>query len=486
MGEVEAPGTLGSGEGDMVPLGGDNGGAEAGDATTTEGGAGIGGGEMEGVLDGGFGGDTAEGAGLFEGEVEAVLEVEAMVFEVEGPQPGIVVFEVFGFLELSDQPEFGDPIESIAAAPGIDGEVLEGFGPGVDQWGTAGEGEIAGSADGVEVGVLDLEGGGGLGGGEGEFPTPGGIAGEGAEGIEGLGEAGPGVTGLMEDGFEDQGGGAGFQPGGEGGEIGVAEDDMEPAPEVGVGVRFVAGIDKGTALHGIDALQLGEKITALGDLEVVGKEAVFGFDGELAGAGEDLSGDQEGLDGIGEEVPGEGAGDQVIFVATVAVSVEVGVVFVEPDGVTAEPGEGFGAGHGEAFAGAVVGDEVIGIGAFGGAVFGMGVVVVEAGAVGQGEVAFDFGVGQCALGVLGDVMGFVEILTEGLDVEAPHIAVGVFGGVIPSEADAGFGGAADQGDGFGDHVDGGVIAAGDAEFGFQAEEDGGGRHGKFGKLKLES
>jgi hypothetical protein len=53
--------------------------------------------------------------------------------------------------------------------------------------------------------------------------------------------------------------------------------------------------------------------------------------------------------------------------------------------------------------------------------------------------------------------------------------VGVFGGVIPSEPDAGFGGATDQGDGFGDHVNGGILAAGDAEFGFQAEQDGGGR-----------
>ena len=170
--------------------------------------------------------------------------------------------------------------------------------------------------------------------------------------------------------------------------------------------------------------------------------------------------------------------------AAVGVAAEVGVVLEELDGAAAAAGDLAGTFLEEALAGLVLGDEVDEGGALWGGVFGVGVVVVEAGAVAQDEVAFDLLEGEFALIVLGIVVGFVGILEEFADAEAAGVAVGVLGGVVPEVGDAVLGGGTDQGDGFLDDVGLGVLHHGDAQFGFEAEADGpGGRVVMHGKEK---
>src|SRR5439155_1958329 len=168
-----------------------------------------------------------------------------------------------------------------------------------------------------------------------------------------------------------------LEPRGEGGHVGVAQEDVETAKAFRVGVRLIAGIDDGPTLHRIDALQFAEKIAPLRDLEAGRNEFVLGLDGKLAGAGKNLARDQKRLNSLRQRFPGERTREQVIFMAAVAVAVEVRVVFVEPDADAALFGEMSRAGHQDALAGAVVGDQFLKGSALRRAILGMRMVGVK-------------------------------------------------------------------------------------------------------------
>jgi hypothetical protein len=76
-------------------------------------------------------------------------------------------------------------------------------------------------------------------------------------------------------------------------------------------------------------------------------------------------------------------GQKVIFVAPVAMAKEIRVILVEADGGAERFGKVLRAGHQDAFPGPVVEDQVREGGAFGCAIFRMGVIVVKAGAIAQ-------------------------------------------------------------------------------------------------------
>ena len=96
-------------------------------------------------------------------------------------------------------------------------------------------------------------------------------------------------------------------------------------------------------------------------------------------------------------------------------------------------------------------------------------VVVKTRAVAEDEIAFDFDVTQFPLSVLREIIRFVGVLAQVIDVEAAHVGVRIFAFVIPAHPDAGFGGAAHQGDGFRHHVQVLRVVAGNADFCFDAE-----------------
>ncbi len=176
---------------------------------------------------------------------------------------------------------------------------------------------------------------------------------------------------------EDQRGGADLEVGGDLGEVGVADDDVQPAVLVGVGVRLVAGVDDRPLEGGLEADLDLEEVGARGDLEA-GAGAVLA-DADPADAGEDLPGDEERgqvRDDVGERgLPAH----QVVLVRPVRCALVVGVVLVELDAVGAGDGRGAAGGLGhDAFAGLVPADDVQRVGAFGRAVLRVRVVDVEA------------------------------------------------------------------------------------------------------------
>ena len=116
------------------------------------------------------------------------------------------------------------------------------------------------------------------------------------------------------------------------GEVGVADDDVEPAVLLGVGVRLVAGVDDRTLQRRLQADLLLEEVGPLAQLErhrVVGGAGRLAAD--LAGAAEDLTGDEVRRDLRGQPPERRLAGHQVVLVAAVAVALAVRVVLVDDD-----------------------------------------------------------------------------------------------------------------------------------------------------------
>ena len=201
-------------------------------------------------------------------------------------------------------------------------------------------------------------------------------------------------------------------------------------------------------------------------------ELVLHLNGELARAGEDLPRDEKRLRARRQSLPRQRAGQEIILVAAVAVAAEVGVVLVEPHRRAARLGETLRAGHHHALARAVVRDQLGERGALGRAVFGVGVVVVEARAVAEREVALDLGEGQLAVRVLLEVIRLVEVLPQLGHIEPPVVVVRVLGLVIPAHPHTRLHRAAHQRDGLRHHVQVLHAIPRDAVFGLNAEEDG--------------
>ena len=78
----------------------------------------------------------------------------------------------------------------------------------------------------------------------------------------------PAPRDVVLDHGQHQGGGAHLQEGGHFGQVGVADDDVQPAVAVRVGMGLVPGVDDGALQRGLQANLLLEELRPLGQLEV--------------------------------------------------------------------------------------------------------------------------------------------------------------------------------------------------------------------------
>ena len=120
----------------------------------------------------------------------------------------------------------------------------------------------------------------------------------------------------------------------------VADDDVQPAVPLGVGVRLVPGVDDRPGPGGRRRDALPDVVGPLG--QAVGR-AARGLQ-DLAGTGDQLPGDQERDQPVGDAGELAGSGDQEVLVATVGVAGRVGVVLeqvdVAADALLGQPGLG--------------------------------------------------------------------------------------------------------------------------------------------------
>ena len=205
---------------------------------------------------------------------------------------------------------------------------------------------------------------------------------------------------------QHQRGGAELEIGGDLGEVGVADDHVQPAVLLGVRVRLVAGVDDRPLERGLQADLDLEVVGALADLEAV-LVAVLA-DADPAGAADHLAGDEERRQ-VPHDVRERGLPlHQVVLVRAVGGALVVGVVLVEVDRLGAGDLGGAlgGLGH-DPLARLVPEHGVARIGDLGRAVLGVGVVDVQPGAVGEDDIGqADVLVGELA-GV-GGLAGEVE------------------------------------------------------------------------------
>ena len=274
------------------------------------------------------------------------------------------------------------------------------------------------------------------------------IAGDGAGGFDGV-EQFPAVgQGVFFEEGEDGGGGAALQRAGEGGGVGVAEEEVQAAEAAVVGEGLVARVDEGAVE--LDPLVdvVDDVVGALGDLVFDGGAAGGGGDAaglpveggavgfaDATGAGVDLAGGEEGEEGgdVGFVEFG-GALDEVVFVAAEGgAGVVVDVVFDEGDAVGGA--EILKGGLDEGVAGGVVGGEVGEGEALRGGVFEVPHVEVEAATVAQ-EAAVAGGLLVVAVMEV-EHAGGPAAEEVGLDPHGP--GVGAAGGALVGDEAAVFG-----------------------------------------------
>ncbi len=188
----------------------------------------------------------------------------------------------------------------------------------------------------------------------------------------------------LEDGQHERGG-AQLEIGRDLEAVRVADDDVQAAEPVRVGVRFVTRVDDGSAQGRLEP-DLGlDVVGALGELEpgLLPRRSQT----HPAGAGEHLAGDEEGREVADDVVERDDAIDQVVLVGAVAGALAVDVVLVEAHvgGVWAG-GEGAHGREHDLLTGAVPQDGVARVGHLRAGVLGVGVVDVEAGTVGEQHV----------------------------------------------------------------------------------------------------
>ena len=212
-------------------------------------------------------------------------------------------------------------------------------------------------------------------------------------------------------------------------EVGVADDDVQPAVLLRVGVRLVAGVDDGPLEGGLQTDLDLEEVGPLADLEAV--VATVLTQAHPTGAGDHLSADEEGRevpDDVGE---GRRAPHQVVLVRTVRGALVVGVVLVEQDrrAVGQLARSPLGVEH-DLLPRLVPADDVERCGHLRRGVLRVGVVDVQPRAVGEDDVGqAHVLVGQLAR--VGDLTGHVEaarVAQRGLLLEVPAGPAGSQGG----------------------------------------------------------
>ena len=132
---------------------------------------------------------------------------------------------------------------------------------------------------------------------------------------------------------QDQRGRAELEVGGDLAQVGVADDHVQAAVLLRVGVRLVAGVDDRPLERGLQADLDLEEVGALADLEAA--VPAVRAEADPAGPADHLPGDEERrqvADDVGER---RGPAHQVVLVAAVGRALVVGVVLVQVDGLAA-------------------------------------------------------------------------------------------------------------------------------------------------------
>ena len=193
---------------------------------------------------------------------------------------------------------------------------------------------------------------------------------------------------LVLEHAQHAGGGADLEERGVLAHVRVADDHVQPPVLLGVGVRFVAGVDDRPAAGGGRADAFPDVLGALGD-RVGGAACRLQH---LAGAGVDLAADEERDQHLGVRGHVVGAVGEVVLVAAVAVAGRVGVVLEQvdraPDRLLGEPLLGrLDERLEDPLAGLVVHDQVVQRVALGRGVLGVGSdIEIEPGPVLQEHV----------------------------------------------------------------------------------------------------
>ena len=194
---------------------------------------------------------------------------------------------------------------------------------------------------------------------------------------------------VVFDHGQHQGGCTHFQQGRHLGQVGVAHDDVQAPVPVWIGVGLVSGVHQRSLQRGFQAHLFLEELGPLRDLEVHRPAVVRRrLRPHLARAAVELAGDEMGDDRLDDAGEGRGPVHEVVLVTTVGIPLAVGVVLVDDQTATVLHGA-VGRLHGtldDELAGPVIEHALERVGAFGSGEFGMGVVHVEAGAVGQDGV----------------------------------------------------------------------------------------------------
>ena len=183
---------------------------------------------------------------------------------------------------------------------------------------------------------------------------------------------------------KDQGGRADLEVGGDLGEVRVAEDDVQAAVLLGIGVRFVPGVDDRALQRRLEPHLHLEVVGALADLEPVAVTVLP--EPDPAGTADHLTADEERGQVTHDVAERCGPADEVVLVRAVGRPLVVGVVLVEQQvALAADRGEPTGVER-DLLPRLVPPDDVERGRALRGGVLRVRVVDVEAGAVGEDHV----------------------------------------------------------------------------------------------------
>ena len=211
------------------------------------------------------------------------------------------------------------------------------------------------------------------------------VAADDVHGVHRPGQRQVGQVHALFDQVEHQRRGAELEVGRRLGEVRVADDDVQPPVLVGVGVRFVAGVDDAALERGLQADLDLDVVGALRQLEagLVARRA----DAHPAGAGDHLAGHQIRRQARDHRRERRLAAHQIVLVRAVRGALAVHVVLVQLQ--LRRPwhaGDVARGGLHHPLARLVPDDRVQRVGALGRRILRVGVVDVQPGAVGQDHV----------------------------------------------------------------------------------------------------
>src|SRR5262252_2230875 len=287
------------------------------------------GGHVLGALDQIVARDAVDHVVLDELEVESLVRADVVVLQVHQGDFGIAPRQAMLLHEGLDDALLDHPVHLAVELHGI---TVQGF----DHMCPAGEDvlrhrigvdalHVAGGV--LEVLRLELQRRDGPPILEAHRLPQGGIVADVPDGLHGRLEAVILVEEPVLDHVEEEGGGADLEIGRHLGHVGVAHDDVEPAVLLGVRVGLVTRVDDG-ARRGRGAGDLLADV--LGPLRQAVVKAARGLQ-HLARPREDLAGDEEGDEPLGQPLEGDVAAHQVVLVAAVGVPRGVRVVLEEKD-----------------------------------------------------------------------------------------------------------------------------------------------------------